>query len=83
MTRSPYEIRVAGALGAAAREAFAELAVDVEPTATVPSGELDQSGCTPCWTGSGRWAWNCSTSGPTSPPGWRKETDPGRSTPNG
>ncbi|HEY6746119.1 MAG TPA: hypothetical protein VI357_10420 [Mycobacteriales bacterium] len=44
MTRSPYEIRVVGALGPAAREAFAELAVDVEPTATVLSGELDQLG---------------------------------------
>jgi len=43
VTRSPYEIRVVGALGPAAREAFADLAVDVEPTATVLSGELDQS----------------------------------------
>ena len=43
MTRLPYEIRVVGALGPAAREAFADLAVDVEPTATVLSGDLDQS----------------------------------------
>jgi hypothetical protein len=43
MTRSPYEIRVVGALGPAAREAFADLAVDVEPTATVLSGLLDQA----------------------------------------
>jgi len=43
VTRSPYEIRVAGALGPAAREAFADLAVDVEPTATVLSGALDQA----------------------------------------
>jgi hypothetical protein len=42
VTRSPYEIRVVGALGAAARQAFADLAVDVEPTATVLSGQLDQ-----------------------------------------
>jgi hypothetical protein len=44
VTRSPYEIRVVGVLGPAAREAFADLAVDVEPTATVLSGELDQPG---------------------------------------
>ena len=43
MTCSPYEIRVVGALGPAARKAFADLAVDVEPTATVLSGVLDQS----------------------------------------
>jgi hypothetical protein len=43
VTRSPYEIRVVGVLGPAAQEAFADLAVDVEPTATVLSGELDQS----------------------------------------
>jgi hypothetical protein len=34
---------VVGALGRATREAFADLAVDVEPTATVLSGELDQT----------------------------------------
>ena len=44
MTREPYEIRVVGALGPAAREAFAHLAVDVEPTSTVLSGQLDQPG---------------------------------------
>jgi hypothetical protein len=38
-----YEVRVVGALGAAGREAFADLALDVEPTATVLSGELDQA----------------------------------------
>ena len=43
MARFSYEIRVVGALGPAAREAFADLAVDVEPTATVLSGPLDQS----------------------------------------
>jgi hypothetical protein len=42
MARSAYEIRVVGALGAAAREAFADVAVDVEPTTTVLSGLLDQ-----------------------------------------
>lgn len=44
MTGRPYEIRVVGALGPAAQEAFAHLAVDVEPTATVLSGRLDQPG---------------------------------------
>jgi len=39
-----YEIRVIGALGRAGRSAFADLAVDVEPTATVLSGEMDQAG---------------------------------------
>ena len=42
MTRSPYEIRVIGVLGPAAQEAFAGLAIDVEPIATVLSGQLDQ-----------------------------------------
>jgi len=37
-----YEIRVVGVLGPAGREAFADLAVDVEPAATVLSGRLDQ-----------------------------------------
>jgi hypothetical protein len=44
VVRSGYEIRVVGSLGPAAQEAFADLAIDVEPTATVLSGELDQSG---------------------------------------
>ena len=39
-----YEIRVVGVLGPAGREAFADLAVDVEPTATVLTGALDQDG---------------------------------------
>jgi len=38
-----YEIRVAGALGPAGRTAFADLAVDVEPVATVLSGQLTQT----------------------------------------
>jgi hypothetical protein len=37
-----YEIRVVGALGPAGRTAFADLAVDVEPVATVLSGTLTQ-----------------------------------------
>jgi hypothetical protein len=37
-----YEIRVVGALARAGRSAFADMAVDVEPTATVLSGEMDQ-----------------------------------------
>lgn len=43
MARVAYEVRVLGTLGPAAREAFAELAVDTEPTSTVLSGELDQA----------------------------------------
>ncbi len=38
-----YEIRVIGALGPAGRSAFTDLSVDVEPTATVLSGEMDQA----------------------------------------
>jgi hypothetical protein len=38
-----YEIRVTGALGPAAREAFADMAVEVEPATTVLTGDLDQS----------------------------------------
>jgi hypothetical protein len=41
---STYEIRVVGSLGPAGREAFADVAVEVEPTATVLSGDLDQAG---------------------------------------
>lgn len=37
-----YEIRVIGSLGPAAREAFADMVVEVEPTITVLSGDLDQ-----------------------------------------
>jgi hypothetical protein len=43
MVRSSYEIRVVGSLGPAARQAFAGLLVDVEPTATVLSGTFDQA----------------------------------------
>jgi hypothetical protein len=39
-----YEIRVGGSLGPAAREAFADVAVEVEPTTTVLSADLDQAG---------------------------------------
>jgi len=39
----PYEVRVVGSIGPAARQAFAELVVDIEPTSTVLSGELDQA----------------------------------------
>ena len=38
-----YEIRVVGALGRAGRIAFADLAVDVEPVATVLSGAMTQA----------------------------------------
>lgn len=43
MTGHTYEVRVAGALGPAAREAFADVIVEVEPTSTVLSAELDQA----------------------------------------
>jgi hypothetical protein len=43
MSRVTYEIRVVGALGPAASEAFADVSVDLEPTATVLSGDLEQA----------------------------------------
>ena len=42
MTTRNYEIRVVGSIGPAAREAFCDMGVDVEPTSTVLSGPLDQ-----------------------------------------
>jgi hypothetical protein len=39
-----YEIRVIGSLCPAAREAFADMTVEIEPTVTVLSGDLDQPG---------------------------------------
>jgi hypothetical protein len=42
--RHTYEIKVIGSLGPAAREAFADMVVEVEPTITVMSGDLDQCG---------------------------------------
>ena len=42
MTTRNYEIRVAGSIGPAAREAFSGMGVDVEPATTVLSGPLDQ-----------------------------------------
>lgn len=44
MARHIYEIRVVGSLGPAAREAFADMVLEVEPTTTVLSGDLDQPG---------------------------------------
>lgn len=38
-----YEVRVLGQVGPAAREAFADVAVEVEPAATVLTGEMDQA----------------------------------------
>ncbi|HEU4997657.1 MAG TPA: hypothetical protein VFT68_01830 [Lapillicoccus sp.] len=43
MAKVGYEVRVVGQVGAAAREAFADVAVEVEPSETVLSGELDQA----------------------------------------
>jgi uncharacterized protein (UPF0128 family) len=44
VTERTYEIRVVGLIGPAAREAFADLDVEVEPARTVLSGTLDQNG---------------------------------------
>jgi len=43
VSKISYEVRVVGCLGPAAREAFSELTVDVEPASTVLSGELEQT----------------------------------------
>ncbi len=43
MAKLVYEVRVIGEVGPAARAAFADVAVEVEPPATVLSGELDQA----------------------------------------
>jgi hypothetical protein len=42
VTGRTYEIRVVGSLGPAAREAFTDVAIEVEPTATVLCGDMDQ-----------------------------------------
>jgi hypothetical protein len=39
---SSYEIRVLGSIGPAARQAFADVSVEVEPTSTVLSADLSQ-----------------------------------------
>ncbi len=44
MTGHTYEVRVAGKLGRSAREAFADVIVDVESASTILSAQLDQSG---------------------------------------
>jgi hypothetical protein len=44
VTRRTYEIKVIGSLGPATREAFTDMAVEIEPTITVLSGDLDQRG---------------------------------------
>jgi len=43
MAKVEYEVRVLGQVGPAAREAFADVAVEVEPSETVLTGELDQA----------------------------------------
>jgi hypothetical protein len=43
VARRSYEIRVIGSIGPAAREAFSDMDVEVEPTSTVLSGSLEQS----------------------------------------
>ena len=44
MTRHMYKIKVIGSFGPATHEAFADMVVEVEPTITVLSGNLDQRG---------------------------------------
>jgi hypothetical protein len=44
VARHTYEIKVISSLGPATREAFADMVVEVEPTLTVLSGDLDQCG---------------------------------------
>ena len=44
MTRHMYQIKVIGSFGPATHEAFADMVVEVEPTMTVLSGNLDQRG---------------------------------------
>jgi hypothetical protein len=44
MTERTYEIKVTGSLGPAAREAFTDVSVEVEPTATVLCADLSQAG---------------------------------------
>ncbi len=43
ITKRVYEIRVVGTLGPAAREAFADVAIDVEPTVTILTADLGQN----------------------------------------
>jgi hypothetical protein len=44
VTTYTYEIRVNGPVGPAAREALADMVVEVGPATTVLSGDLDQAG---------------------------------------
>jgi hypothetical protein len=44
VTGCTYEIRVVGMLGPTAREAFADVTMEVEPAATVLCADLDQAG---------------------------------------
>ena len=44
MTRHIYKIKVIGSFGPATHEAFADMVVEVQPTVTVLSGNLDQRG---------------------------------------
>jgi hypothetical protein len=44
VTRHIYKIKVIGSFGPATHEAFTDMVVEVEPTITVLSGNLDQRG---------------------------------------
>ena len=43
MPKRVYEIRLRGAIGPAARQAFRDLSVEVEPSTTVLTAELDSA----------------------------------------
>lgn len=44
LTRSIYELRVAGTIGPAARDAFSHLSIQVQASTTVLSGSMDREG---------------------------------------
>ena len=44
VTGHTYEVRVAGKLGPSAREAFADVLIEVESASTILSAQLDQAG---------------------------------------
>lgn len=44
MSGYTYEIRVAGSLGPIGRQAFSDVAIDIEPPTTVLYGDLDRAG---------------------------------------
>jgi hypothetical protein len=61
MAQVEYEVRVLGRVGPAAREAFEDVVLQVEPTETVLSGVLDQAALHGLVERTRRWAWSSST----------------------